>query len=205
MKKTNSEILKDLYELLDKHIIDIIVRHYKIIKKENLSEDYITLSHTPLEYSNIFYSKPINIKNIYKDTPLNINGTYELISTVQNQISESENYANITYKNDFINDSFTEEELLELNNVIDNFVNENHYYLRLYPYDDEEYNYSQWKELLIQRYMNLYNKEYFSNIDAEKIKNNIRKSNMPSFSDLIAYSEQKYNELKKTENLEYEQ
>ena len=44
------------------------------------------------------------------------------------------------------NNDFTTEEINELNNVVSNYNND-HYYIRLYPYDDNNRTYYEWKKL----------------------------------------------------------
>lgn len=210
--KTVSKINEDLYKLLELGKINKIIRHYKIIKKNfNNSNDNIIFYQIPrfdlepskndhYSYSNIFYSKPSNIIDNDYNRALDIDGPYIKIQDLKNSIDIEKNKAYDDFLNDVTNDDFTAEEKNELNRVVNNYNND-HYYIRLYPYDDNDHTYAEWKTLLIDHFINIVNKEYLNNIEDKETF--YKENDMPGYSDIILYSESKYNTVKKIEDNEF--
>ena len=168
--KTVSKINEDLYKLLELGKINKIIRHYKIIKKNfNNSNDNIIFYQIPssdlepskndhYSYSNIFYSKPSNIIDNDYNIDLDIDGPYIKIQDLKNSIDIKKNEAYDDFLNDVANDDFTTEEKNKLNRVVNNYNDHNdHYYIRLYPYKDDDRSYAEWKKLLIDHFINIVN------------------------------------------------
>ena len=222
--KTVSKINEDLYKLLELGKINKIIRHYKIIKKNfNNSNDNIIFYQIPssdlepskndhysydlepsendhYSYSNIFYSKPSNIIDNDYNRALDIDGPYIKIQDLKNSIDIKKNEAYDDFLNDVTNDDFTAEEKNELNRVVNNYNND-HYYIRLYPYEDDDRSYAEWKKLLIDHFINIVNKEYLNNIEDKEAF--YQENDMPGYSDIILYSESKYNTVKNIEDNEF--
>lgn len=210
--KTVSKINEDLYKLLELGKINKIIRHYKIIKKNfNNSNDNIIFYQIPssdlepskndhYSYSNIFYSKPSNIIDNDYNRALNIDGPYIKIQDVKNSIDIEKNKAYDDFLNDVTSDVFTTEEKNKLNDVVNNYNND-HYYIRLYPYEDDDRSYAEWKKLLIDHFINIVNKEYLNNIENKEAF--YQENDMPGYSDIILYSESKYNTVKNIEDNEF--
>ena len=210
--KTVSKINEDLYKLLELGKINKIIRHYKIIKKNfNNSNDNIIFYQIPrfdlepskndhYSYSNIFYSKPSNIIDNDYNRALDIDGPYIKIQDLKNSIDIEKNKAYDDVLNDVTNDDFTAEEKNELNHIVNNYNND-HYYIRLYPYDDNDHSYAEWKKLLIDHFINIINKEYLNNIEDKETF--YKENDMPGYSDIILYSESKYNTVKNIEDNEF--
>ena len=210
--KTVSKINEDLYKLLELGKINKIIRHYKIIKKNfNNSNDNIIFYQIPrsdlepsendhYSYSKIFYSKPSNIIDNDYNRDLDIDGPYIKIQDIKNSIDIEKNKAYDDFLNDVTNDDFTAEEKNELNRVVNNYNND-HYYIRLYPYDDNDHTYDEWKKLLIDHFINIVNKEYLNNIEDKEAF--YKENDMPGYSDIILYSESKYNTVKNIEDNEF--
>ena len=210
--KTLSKINEDLYKSLELGKINKIIRHYKIIKKNfNNSNDNIIFYQIPrsdlepsendhYSYSNIFYSKPSKIIDNDYNRDLDINGSYIKMQDLKNTIDIEKNKAYDDFLNDVTNDDFTAEEKNELNRVVNNYNND-HYYIRLYPYDDNDHTYAEWKKLLIDHFINIVNKEYLNNIEDKEAF--YRENDMPGYSDIILYSESKYNTVKNIEDNEF--
>ena len=212
--KTVSKINEDLYKLLELGKINKIIRHYKIIKKNfNNSNDNIIFYQIPrfdlepskndhYSYSNIFYSKPSNIIDNDYNRALDIDGPYIKIQDLKNSIDIEKNKAYDDFLNDVTNDDFTAEEKNKLNRVVNNYNDHyDHYYIRLYPYDDNDHSYAEWKKLLIDHFINIINKEYLNNIEDKETF--YKENDMPGYSDIILYSESKYNTVKKIEDNEF--
>lgn len=212
--KTVSKINEDLYKLLELGKINKIIRHYKIIKKNfNNSNDNIIFYQIPssdlepskndhYSYSNIFYSKPSNIIDNDYNIDLDIDGPYIKIQDLKNSIDIKKNEAYDDFLNDVANDDFTTEEKNKLNRVVNNYNDHNdHYYIRLYPYKDDDRSYAEWKKLLIDHFINIVNKEYLNNI--ENKESFYQENDMPGYSDIILYSESKYNTVKNIEDNEF--
>lgn len=211
--KTVSKINEDLYKLLELGKINKIIRHYKIIKKNfNNSNDNIIFYQIPssdlepskndhYSYSNIFYSKPSNIIDNDYNIDLDIDGPYIKIQDLKNSIDIKKNEAYDDFLNDVANDDFTTEEKNKLNRVVNNYHDNDHYYIRLYPYGDDDRSYNEWKKLLIDHFINIVNKEYLNNIEDKEAF--YRKNDMPGYSDIILYSESKYNTVKNIEDNEF--
>ena len=222
--KTVSKINEDLYKLLELGKINKIIRHYKIIKKNfNNSNDNIIFYQIPssdlepskndhysydlepsendhYSYSNIFYSKPSNIIDNDYNIDLDIDGPYIKIQDLKNSIDIKKNEAYDDFLNDVTNDNFTTKEKNELNRVVNNYNND-HYYIRLYPYEDDDRSYAEWKKLLIDHFINIVNKEYLNNIENKEAF--YQENDMPGYSDIILYSESKYNTVKNIEDNEF--
>ena len=222
--KTVSKINEDLYKLLELGKINKIIRHYKIIKKNfNNSNDNIIFYQIPssdlepskndhysydlepsendhYSYSNIFYSKPSNIIDNDYNIDLDIDGPYIKIQDLKNSIDIKKNEAYDDFLNDVTNDNFTTKEKNELNRVVNNYNND-HYYIRLYPYEDDDRSYAEWKKLLIDHFINIVNKEYLNNIEDKEAF--YQENDMPGYSDIILYSESKYNTVKNIEDNEF--
>ena len=222
--KTLSKINEDLYKLLELGKINKIIRHYKIIKKNfNNSNDNIIFYQIPssdlepskndhysydlepsendhYSYSKIFYSKPSNIIDNDYNRDLDINGSYTKMQDLKNTIDIEKNKAYDDFLNDVTNDDFTAEEKNELNHVVNNYNND-HYYIRLYPYGDDDRSYAEWKKLLIDHFINIVNKEYLNNIEDKETF--YQENDMPGYSDIILYSESKYNTVKNIEDNEF--
>ena len=222
--KTVSKINEDLYKLLELGKINKIIRHYKIIKKNfNNSNDNIIFYQIPssdlepskndhysydlepsendhYSYNNIFYSKPSNIIDNDYNRDLDIDGSYIKIQDLKNNIDIEKNKAYDDFLNDVTNDDFTAEEKNELNRVVNNYNND-HYYIRLYPYKDDDRSYTEWKKLLIDHFINIVNKEYLNNIEDKEAF--YKENDMPGYSDIILYSESKYNTVKNIEDNEF--
>ena len=222
--KTVSKINEDLYKLLELGKINKIIRHYKIIKKNfNNSNDNIIFYQIPssdlepskndhysydlepsendhYSYSNIFYSKPSNIIDNDYNRALDIDGPYIKIQDLKNSIDIEKNKAYDDFLNDVTNDDFTAEEKNKLNDVVNNYNND-HYYIRLYPYEDDDRSYAEWKKLLIDHFINIVNKEYLNNIENKEAF--YQENDMPGYSDIILYSESKYNTVKNIEDNEF--
>ena len=212
--KTVSKINEDLYKLLELGKINKIIRHYKIIKKNfNNSNGNIIFYQIPssdlepskndhYSYSNIFYSKPSNIIDNDYNRDLDIDGPYIKIQDIKNSIDIEKNKAYDDFLNDVTNDDFTAEEKNELNRVVNNYnYNNDHYYIRLYPYEDNDRSYAEWKKLLIDHFINIVNKEYLNNIENKEAF--YKENDMPGYSDIILYSESKYNTVKNIEDNEF--
>ena len=210
--KTVSKINEDLYKLLELGKINKIIRHYKIIKKNfNNSNDNIIFYQIPssdlepskndhYSYSNIFYSKPSNIIDNDYNIDLDIDGPYIKIQDLKNSIDIKKNEAYDDFLNDVTNDNFTTKEKNELNRVVNDYNND-HYYIRLYPYEDDDRSYAEWKKLLIDHFINIVNKEYLNNIENKEAF--YQENDMPGYSDIILYSESKYNTVKNIEDNEF--
>ena len=210
--KTVSKINEDLYKLLELGKINKIIRHYKIIKKNfNNSNDNIIFYQIPssdlepskndhYSYSNIFYSKPSNIIDNDYNIDLDIDRPYIKIQDLKNSIDIKKNEAYDDFLNDVANDDFTTEEKNELNSVVNDYNND-HYYIRLYPYEDNDRKYAEWKKLLIDHFINIVNKEYLNNIEDKEAF--YQENDMPGYSDIILYSESKYNTVKNIEDNEF--
>ena len=212
--KTVSKINEDLYKLLELGKINKIIRHYKIIKKNfNNSNDNIIFYQIPrsdlepsendhYSYSNIFYSKPSNIIDNDYNRDLDIDGSYIKIQDLKNTIDIEKNKAYDDFLNDVANDDFTTEEKNKLNRVVNNYNDHyDHYYIRLYPYKDDDRSYAEWKKLLIDHFINIVNKEYLNNIEDKEAF--YQENDMPGYSDIILYSESKYNTVKNIEDNEF--
>lgn len=212
--KTVSKINEDLYKLLELGKINKIIRHYKIIKKNFNNDDvdiiFYQIPRADLEpsgnnndhysYDNIFYSKPSNIIDNYYNRNLDIDESYTSIQELKDNIDIEKNKAYDDFLNDVTNNDFTTEEINELNNVVNNYNND-HYYIRLYPYDDNNRTYYEWKKLLIDHFLNIINKEYLNNVkDKEAF---YKENDMPGYSDIILYSESKYDAVKNIEDNEF--
>ena len=211
--KTVSKINEDLYKLLELGKINKIIRHYKIIKKNfNNSNDNIIFYQIPrsdlepskndhYSYSNIFYSKPSNIIDNDYNRSLDIDGSYIKIQDVKNSIDIEKNKAYDDFLDDVTNDDFTTEEKNKLNDVVNDYNIYDHYYIRLYPYEDNDRSYAEWKKLLIDHFINIVNKEYLNNIEDKEAF--YKENDMPGYSDIILYSESKYNTVKNIEDNEF--
>lgn len=208
----NAHIETDLYDLLKNGNINQIVRYYNVIKKSLNNLSFVEVHQNVNEYENVYISIPLYVKNDYLDsylTDFNNDVYYSSTSEIYNYIDSSFNNAYDKFNKYNINADFSKSELNDLNYKIRIYINKNkdHLYIRLAPYEldvnGKYYNYDDLKKYLIERAISILNRDYFNDlktnhwISYNEIVNN---SDMPTYNDLIAYSNNEYHKVKTLEN-----
>ena len=144
----------NVYNIYDsrKNILDEIIRHYKIIKKNVPVEStrietgvynvsYIiehTLSQDYSEYGDNKYTDDgIQASNKYKDENLNLS-TYSSISDFQNYINNKNNTAAQRFVNDLENTTIDEEFKQIIDEIFANYNIDKELYIRFSPHDEIE-------------------------------------------------------------------
>ena len=196
----------DIYELLNKGYIPKIIRHYKVIKRNNYNsnvtkiesnnnysyeyDDYLSQDYD--NYDNCYILDSISLKNPYKNINLmsecthnrkTLNGThYNNLNDLTEKLEELDNNAKQLYANELKFNALTDEEREQLSICVDKFNDSraDNLYIRLAPTKEMKI------ELLerIQQLIN-YNEE------------NIFDVGIPIFNDNLAYSIVAYNQIKR--------
>ena len=191
----NENSTKDVYELLETGLTDKIIRHYKIIKKQNNhdvvknidDDNYIVdeINEIPNDYINLYNDKGYNSVNLHKDEILSFS-IFNTINDLQNKLYNDKIIAIEDYIND-LNKNSDEYENTEFGSQIENVINQynnyKHLYIRFAPTADMKE--SQVKYALYK------NQIYTLYDDNEYINKIIINEKMPKFNDNLVYSEAK--------------
>lgn len=192
---------EDIEKLLINNVLDKLVRHYKIIKKN--FDDEINLNQNPGTPDNYNYDNICQIGvydfNTNEFTILldrfgyqHPNNKWGSITELQNYIKEKEIELWGKYRVELtnsINQYFTEDEYNTLYRVINQYNNSNkdNLYIRLAPPQSERQN-------LICRYLEFYDKNFYDDLIAHgRINEYIKDEYMPTYNVDYIYSESKYN------------
>ena len=202
----------------DNSKINRIIRHYKLIQKnnewynnnvgkiqhsfdihfnDNTKQSYclFELSQNPNEYNNLYQDTGFSAHNEHREEPLYFSRYYtqgELKTKLKNDaILASYSYANK------INKDYTEDEefIAAINECLNNYDNTKNMYLRLAPSLDMRV--SQYERAL------KINKIYVDHYGDEYIHQIAQNGQIPIFNDNLLYSESKYNYIK--QNIEAKQ
>jgi len=207
----NNHIENDLEQLLINDIIPKIVRHYKIIRKKfGRNDKHIVLNNHPnsdQNYNNIATVKKINVSNQYKNDKLSFLNEHEwnTLDDLQNYIKEADEIIHRKYEAEILNSDFDETTLNNIKNVLNKYFDnyKDHFYIRFAPYNEDDLNYDEWKQILIERVMSLINNDYFNDLktfNEALYEELIENSDMPIYTDTIAYSNTQYDAIKQIED-----
>lgn len=194
-----------IYKLLEtkndnnEYILDKIVRHFKVIIKNDCREDgNLVLSQNIENFDeddnaeNVFNYPPIdNVNNVIDDTSkitfgdkhTDLNEINEIIETHKNNVLDE-------YCNNIIDSNFTNEE----KNNVEEYLSNNNIYIRcgINPNNKEEY---------LIKLFELYISSYFNELSAEGQNKLLDESLLPMYNDTLYLSDNKYNFLINTEKI----
>lgn len=193
----------------DNSKINRIIRHYKLIQKEDETEkidinfndeitkkyNLITLSQNPNEYNNLYQDTGFSAHNEHREEPLYFSRYYSQ-EELKDKLKNDALLASYSYANKINKDYYNDEEFINaINECINNYENKKCMYLRLAPSLDMRV--SQYERILkINKiYADYYNDDYIYEL--------AQNGQIPIFNDNLLYSESKYNYIK--QNIEKEQ
>lgn len=196
-----------IYELLEaednegEKILDKIVRHYKIISKDNNAFDVndnsikLELSQKVDNYENVVYGSRDYTTNTSLNNIIDFGYFHNTINEIKEIINNAKQSAYISYVSIIKASDFSNNEKNQINEAVQNYLNnnKNDIYIRL-GLDPSEKN-----EYLIKLF-EIYIPEYFNDLSGEA-QNNLLNSEqlLPMYNDTIFYALNKYNFIKQQE------
>lgn len=191
--------MKDIERLLNDHIIESIIRHYKIIKKNEYSYEN-EISQNSENYDNIVHISNLPINNIHNDENiLEDDLIFDKISLLQEYINNKEEESYNLYKNEIIEDDLTEEEISQVNETISKFINNvcDHMYVRMAPNIKDN---PELKNILIKNILIKNAPGYYNSMTDEQINRICELSLPPINNEDYMYSNTKKEHLSQIED-----
>jgi hypothetical protein len=191
--------MKDIERLLNDHIIESIVRHYNIIKKNKYSYEN-EISQNSENYDNIVHISNLPINNIHNDENiLEDDLIFDKISLLQEYINNKEEESYNLYKNEIIEDDLTEEEISQVNETVSKFINNacDHMYVRMAPNIKDN---PELKNILIKNILIKNAPGYYNSMTDEQINRICELSLPPINNEDYMYSNAKKEHLSQIED-----
>ena len=202
----------------DNSKINRIIRHYKLIQKNNewynteigkASHSFIVsfidntkvpyclieVSQNPNAYNNLYQDDGFSAHNKHREDPLYFSRYYSQ-EDLKNKLKNDALLASYSYANK-INKDYTEDEefIGAINECLNNYNNTNNMYLRLAPSLDMRVSQYERALKINKIYTDYYNDDYIYQL--------AQNGQVPVFNDNLLYSESKYNYIK--QNIEARQ
>ena len=206
LKEIYPKIAEDLYNLLFNDVIDHIVRHYRCLMKTVDNEHRIEIDMNPEVHQNIYqFDSLVTLPTDIILDRLQDHNAWESVDDLYDYLNDPNNDAYVKMRealNKNVLSSLTEQERNDISVLIENFNNNGgDAYIMMSPYNEDHDKYILLKKELSKRILKVFSTGYYNLLlDLDIIDNMITGERLPIYSDNIAYSVKKWEEVKKLLN-----